>query len=195
MTRFQLLSVVVAFMVFCRGCQPCKVVNWRPKTVAEQAAEAEIIVYGTITEHYPLPDVPLDRAYIAEMNVTCNLKGEVLPSRINISEAGKLTSCHHTLLPVDGTYFTFLERNADGNLVPDEVNHLSVAFPPTKENVQGVAEAVGNLEERCPQLHERPAGYRGGDDTDGNGTIRAAGSFMCIVVMVITAITESSLHF
>ncbi|XP_022094836.1 uncharacterized protein LOC110981530 isoform X2 [Acanthaster planci] len=177
MTRLKFLSVMLAVLAFCRVCWPCSVIDWKPMTVAEQAAKAKIIVYGTVEVHHKMPDVPLDRAYIAEMNVTCNLKGDVQPPRINISEAGELTSCHHTLLPVDGTYITFLERNEDGNLVPDEVNYLSVAFPPTKENVQGVAEAVGNLKDKCPQIAHL-----------GNGSKGVSVSVMFILSLTMAAI-------
>ena len=64
MARFHFLLVAITLLAFFHGGQPCGVVDWRPKSVAEQAGEAEIIVYGAITEHYPMPDVPLDRVSI-----------------------------------------------------------------------------------------------------------------------------------
>ncbi|XP_038059246.1 uncharacterized protein LOC119730432 [Patiria miniata] len=182
MTGFRQLVVVSLLLAFCEVCRPCSVVNWRHKSVAEQAAEAKIIVYGTVRAHYPMPDVPIENAYVAEMDVTCNLKGEVLPARINISEAGELTSCHHTLLPIGGAFITFLERDASSQLVPDEVNYLSVAFPPTTENAYGVGKAVGDLAEKCPQLHSQIGDYTGGDNS---AAIGKPGPLICFVAVLI----------
>ena len=61
MTYLQSLAVTVIVLALSHMCRPCKVANWEPMTVAEQAAEAEIIVHGTVIAHYAMPDVPIDR--------------------------------------------------------------------------------------------------------------------------------------
>ena len=111
------------------------------------------------------------------MNVFCILKGEELPLRINISEAGELTSCHHTQLPVNHTFITLLQRDSnDGLIKPDEVNYMSAAFEPTKENVQQVMEAVGNIGEQCPQL--------GNLTQNGDGHSDATVTYGCVAYII-----------
>ena len=50
--------------------RPCSVPNWNPMTLAEQAAEANIIVYGRVDAHYPMDDIPIE---------TVNAKKAVAP--------------------------------------------------------------------------------------------------------------------
>ncbi|XP_071801124.1 uncharacterized protein [Asterias amurensis] len=179
----------VALLLLIAGSysvQACSVPNWEEMTVAQQTQEANIAVYGYVTAHYPMLDEPVDTAYTATMDVICVFKGGDLPPIINITEAGELTSCHHTELPLDQEFFVLLKMDQNGVFTPDEVNYLSVAFEANNWNFKQVVDGVGgDIDTECPQWE---GGRRG-----AAGTLHFNGYLKIVMSIVVWYFTSRSL--
>jgi len=83
--------------------ESCSVPFGPPPTLIDKINRADVLLYGKVLRHYP--NQYFDRAYTAEMEVYCVLRGERAPAVVNVTEAGYIPGmCSATNLNIDEVY-------------------------------------------------------------------------------------------